>query len=71
MPYLELCQQYYIKLFLQKKEIEDESGVSRNTVSNLIDQLVDLQILVPDSSYAKLAYKYNEIYNVFVEKDVL
>ncbi len=71
MPYLELCQQYYIKLFLQKKEIEDESGVSRNTVSNLIDQLVDLQILVPDSSYAKLAYKYNEIYNIFVGKDVL
>ena len=71
MPYLELCQQYYIKLSLQKKEIEDESGVSRNTVSNLIDQLVDLQILVPDSSYAKLAYKYNEIYNIFVGKDVL
>ena len=34
-------------------------------------QLVDLKILIPDSNYAKLAYKYNEIYNVFVGKDIL
>ncbi len=59
------------QIVFTKKEIEDESGVSRNTVSNLIDQLVDLKILVPDSNYAKLAYKYNEIYNVFVVKDML
>ena len=59
------------QIVFTKKEIEDESGVSRNTVSNLIDQLVDLKILVSDSNYAKLAYKYNEIYNVFVGKDVL
>ena len=58
------------QIVFTKKEIEDESGVSRNTVSNLIDQLVDLKILVPDSNYAKLAYKYNEIYNVFVGKDM-
>lgn len=59
------------QIVFTKKEIEDESGVSRNTVSNLIDQLVDLKILAPDSNYAKLAYKYNEIYNVFVGKDML
>ena len=59
------------QIVFTKKEIEDESGVSRNTVSNLIDQLVDMKILVPDSNYAKLAYKYNEIYNVFVGKDML
>ena len=58
------------QIVFTKKEIEDESGVSRNTVSNLIDQLVELKILVPDSNYAKLAYKYKEIYNVFVGKDV-
>ncbi len=58
------------QIVFTKKEIEEESGVSRNTVSNLIDQLVDLQILVPDSTYAKLAYKYSEIYNVFVGKDI-
>ena len=55
---------------LIKKEIEEESGVSRNTVSTLIDKLVELDILVPDSNYAKLAYRYNEIYNVFIGKDM-
>ena len=33
---------------------------------NLIDKLVELDILVPDSNYAKLSYRYNEIYNVFL-----
>lgn len=32
---------------------------------------IDLKILVPDSNYAKLAYKYNQIYNVFVGKNML
>lgn len=58
------------QIVFTKKEIEEESGVSRNTVSILIDKLVDLNILVPDSNYAKLSYRYNEIYNVFVGKDI-
>ena len=58
------------QIVFTKKEIEEESGVSRNTVSTLIDKLVELDILVPDSNYAKLAYRYNEIYNVFVGKDM-
>lgn len=53
------------QIVFTKKEIQEESGVSI-----LIDKLVELNILVPDSSYAKLAYKYNEIYNVFVGKDI-
>ena len=53
------------QIVFTKKEIEDESGVSRNTVSNLIDQLVKLDILEIDDSYAKLAYKYKKIYNIF------
>lgn len=57
------------QIVFTKKEIEEESGVSRNTVSNLIDKLVELGILVEDSNYAKLSYRYNEIYNVFVGKD--
>ena len=52
-----------------KKEIEEESGVSRNTVSTLIDELVKLGILEIDDNYAKLAYRYSEIYNVFVGKE--
>ena len=58
------------QIVFTKKEIEEESGVTRNTVSNLIDKLVEINILVPDSNYAKLDYRYNEIYNVFVGKDI-
>lgn len=53
-----------------KKEIEEESGVSRNTVSTIIDKLVSIGILVPDSTYTKLSYRYEEIYNVFVGKEI-
>lgn len=59
------------QIVFTKKEVEEESGVSRNTVSSLIDKLVELNILIPDSNYAKLSYRYNEIYNVFVGKDML
>lgn len=58
------------QIVFTKKEIVEESSVSRNTVSTLIDKLVELDILVPDSNYAKLGYRYNEIYNVFVGKDM-
>lgn len=54
------------QIVFTKKEIEEESGVSRNTVSTLIDKLEKLGILVKDSTYAKLSYRYNKIYNVFV-----
>ena len=57
------------QIVFTKKEIEDETGVSRNTISKLIDKLTDLGILVPDSNYAKLSYRYKDIYNVFVGMD--
>ena len=57
------------QIVFTKKEIVEESSVSRNTVSILIDKL-ELNILEPDSNYAKLGYRYNEIYNVFVGKDM-
>ena len=57
------------QIVFTKKEIEEESGVSRNTVSTLIDKLEELGILVKDSTHAKLGYRYNKIYNVFVGKD--
>ena len=59
------------QIVFTKKEIEDESGVSRNTVSTLIDKLEEIGILVTDSTYAKLGYRYNEIYNVFVGKNMI
>ena len=58
------------QIVFTKKEIADESGVSRNTVSTLIDKLVKIGILEPDNSYTKLAYKYKDIYNVFVGKEI-
>ena len=54
------------QIVFTKKEIVEESSVSRNTVSILIDKLVELNILEPDSNYAKLGYRYN----VFVGKDM-
>lgn len=54
------------QIVFTKKEIEDESGVSRNTVSTIIDKLVELEILAVDSTYAKLSYRYQRIYDVFV-----
>ena len=59
------------QIVFTKKEIEDESGASRNTVSTLIDKLEEMGIIVADSAHTKLGYRYNEIYNVFVGKDML
>lgn len=58
------------QIVFTKQEIVEESGVSRNTVSILIDKLVGIGILIPDSNFSKLSYRYNEIYNVFVGKDI-
>ena len=48
------------QIVFTKKEIEDETGVSRNTISKLVSKLVDIGILVEDSSHAKLGYRYKE-----------
>lgn len=58
------------QIVFTKKEIEEESGVSKNIVSNIINQLVELGILENDNTYAKKGYKYKDIYNVFVGKDI-
>lgn len=58
------------QIVFTKKEIVEESGVSRNIVSERIDKLVKMGILEIDTTYAKKAYKYKEIYNVFVGKDI-
>ena len=59
------------QIVFTKKEIEELSGVSRNVVSKIIDQLVMLKIIEPDLTYAKKGYKYTKIYNIFVGKDIL
>ena len=49
-----------------KKEIEVETNLSRNTISKVIQKLVNLGILIEDNTVAKKAYKYKSVYNVFV-----
>ena len=58
------------QIVFTKKEVEEETGVSRNIVSQIIDELVKLDILEIDTTYAKKGYKYKAIYNVFVGKDI-
>lgn len=57
------------QIVFTKKEVEEETDVSRNIVSQIIDELVEIGIIEIDTTYAKKGYKYKEIYNVFVGRD--
>lgn len=60
------------QIVFTKKEVQEMSGVSVNVVSNIISQLVDLKIIIPDSAIVKKGYRYQKIYEVFVgTKDLL
>jgi len=48
-------------------ELRDLSGVSVNVTSKLVDKLVELNILVKDSGVMKKGYRYQRIYETFVE----
>lgn len=54
------------QIVFTKKEIMDESGVSVNVVSKIINQLVDMGIIVPDRTVVKKGFRYQSIYEVFV-----
>ncbi|SDA73331.1 Fic family protein [Butyrivibrio sp. INlla18] len=54
------------QIVFTKKEIVESSGVSVNAVSKIIDQLVDLGILIKDTSVMKKGYRYQKIYEIFV-----
>lgn len=54
------------QIVFTKKELVDASGVSVNIVSGLVDKLVELGILVPDSTVMKKGYRYKRIYETFV-----
>lgn len=49
-----------------KKEVQDESGVSINVVSNIINKLLDMGIIEKDFTVMKRGFCYRRIYNVFV-----
>lgn len=57
------------QIVFTKKEVENESGVSVNSVSKIINKLVDMQILIKDSSVIKRGYRYQRIYDVFVDRN--
>ena len=54
------------QIVFTKKEVQEMSGVSYNVVSKIINQLADLNVIVPDSTIAKKGYRYQKIYEVFV-----
>ena len=54
------------QIVFTKREVQEQSGVSVNIVSNVIKQLVELNIIVPDSTVVKKGYRYQKIYEVFV-----
>ena len=41
-------------------------GVSNNNVSNIINKLVELGVIVKDSTVMKKGYRYQRIYEIFV-----
>ena len=54
------------QIVFTKKEVEELSGVSNNTVSNIINKLVELGVIVKDSTVMKKGYRYQRIYEIFV-----
>ena len=58
------------QIVFTKKEVQDESGVSVNVVSKVIGQLENLGIVMKDSTFIKKGYRYNRIYNVFVNSQI-
>lgn len=54
------------QIVFTKKEVIEESGVSVNVVSNIINKLVEMGIVVPDNTVIKKGYRYQKIYEVFV-----
>ena len=54
------------QIVFTKKEVQDLSGVSVNVVSSIINQLVELNILVPDTKVIKKECCYKRIYDIFL-----
>lgn len=59
------------QIVFTKKEVAEESGVSLNSVAKVFDQLVELGIIIPDATVIKKGFRYQRIYEVFVESRAL
>lgn len=56
------------QIVFTKKEIESLTGVSKATVSRIINRLEELEVITKDDSVMKKGYKYKKIYDLFVGK---
>lgn len=54
------------QIVFTKKEMQDVSGLSEQTVSRVVNQLVDLNVIVKDSTVMKKGYRYKRVYEVFI-----
>lgn len=54
------------QIVFTKKEMRDISGLSEQTVSRVINQLVNFEVIVRDSTVLKKGYRYQRVYEVFV-----
>lgn len=57
------------QIVFTKKEVQEMSGVSTNVVSNIINKLVDLGVIIQDNTVVKKGYRYQKIYEIFVGTD--
>ena len=56
------------QIVFTKKEIESLTGVSKATVSRIINRLEELEVITKDDSVMKKGYKYKKTYDLFVGK---
>ena len=58
------------QIVFTKSELEKLTNLSRSTINRIIDRLVKLGIIVPDSKRVAKGYKYLNVYNVFVGGEI-
>lgn len=54
------------QIVFTQKELQELSGLSASTITNILKQLIRLDIIVPDASVMKKGFRYQSIYEVFV-----
>lgn len=54
------------QIVFTKKEIQDATGISVNVVGKIVKQLVELGIVIPDDTVTKRGFRYQRVYEIFV-----
>lgn len=58
------------QIVFTKKEMQNISGLSEQTVSRVINQLIDLNVIIKDSTVMKKGYRYQRVYEVFIGREI-